>query len=439
MDGQNNNIKIFNPIYVHPEEEPVIEELNANTNNILKDITAIDNSLIEAGNSIKSLLDNTKLKLSNIKEYLSAEKERQEDMNILCNRYTDFASVKSIGAARLSGSLAIENEVISATPTASNKCDISIIDVVGNGYEGNAYVYANTEFINKTIDSSNRKALTDNNLATYYEYSRITVSNTIENAPTAFNKDSTEASCSIELSSSTNINKLLITSERDDIILNKIYTSQDGLTYTLDSEYNIAMNERYERYNNQAYIYGSGVIAINPAKYVKIFFKSNGYTSDTIAYIDTFYNAAGDSNSIIKKVETVNEAKRHVIKISEISAYSNKYSKGMLISDELITDPISTMALYCNEYINGDHDISNNVKYFLIINGEEYEVQPINSNRNGKKIIRMSAQNYKSDHIIYLNETIKSAKLKIVIDPTNQDITPYISDVKILYGGKDNE
>ena len=121
MDGQNNNIKIFNPIYVHPEEEPVIEELNANTNNILKDITAIDNSLIEAGNSIKSLLDNTKLKLSNIKEYLSAEKERQEDMNILCNRYTDFASVKSIGAARLSGSLAIENEVIDGVSEEINK------------------------------------------------------------------------------------------------------------------------------------------------------------------------------------------------------------------------------------------------------------------------------------------------------------------------------
>ena len=51
----------------------------------------------------------------------------------------------------------------------------------------------------------------------------------------------------------------------------------------------------------------------------------------------------------------------------------------------------------------------------------------------------MSTQSYKSDHIIYLNENIKSAKLKIVINSANQNVTPYISDIKILIGGSSNE
>lgn len=111
----------------------------------------------------------------------------------------------------------------------------------------------------------------------------------------------------------------------------------------------------------------------------------------------------------------------------------------MMLSNELIDTPINTIALYCNEYINDDYTIDNNVSYFLIINGTEYEIKPINSHRDGKKIARMSTQSYKSDHIIYLNENIKSAKLKIVINSANQNVTPYISDIKILVGGSSNE
>jgi hypothetical protein len=332
-----------------------------------------------------------------------------------------------------------EGGVVSAKLKSYEKLKCEIIDVNGNGYEGNSYVYANNAFLKDSLDSSNKNSMVDNNLATYYEYSRITVNNTIDGAPNVFNKDSTEAECSIELKSDKYINKLLINSDRDDIVLSKVFVSKDGLTYKLDTEYEIAMNERYERYNNQEYVYGSGIIAIEPSPYVKLFFRSNGYTNDTIAFINTFYNNAGDSSNIIKKIEKVDSAKRHVIKLNEISAYKNKYDKGYLISKELINDPINTIALYCNEYINKDYTITNNASYFLIINGVEHEVQPINSHRNGKKIIRMSAQSYKSDHVTYLNENIKSARLKIVINSANQDVTPYISDIKILIGGSNIE
>ena len=339
----------------------------------------------------------------------------------------------------MQGNLIVSNGIISAAISSSDSCNITVTDVTGNGYEGNSYVYANTEFTSKSLDSSKRTALTDGNLATYYEYSRITTSGDNKGMPSEFNRDSMEASCSIEINSETLINKLLITSDRDDIVLSKVYRSDDGLVYKLEADYNIAMNNRQERYNNQGYVFGSGIIAVTPSKYLKLMFKSGSSTNDTIAYIDSSYSGGSDSASTIQKIVTVKEAKRHVVRISEIVGFNNKYTAGMIVTDELITSPVTTVALYCNEYINNDYDISNNVRYFLIINGEEHEVTPINAERNGKKILRSSVQSYKSDHIEYLSESIKSAKLKIVIDPSHQDVTPYISDVKLLIGGSQNE
>ena len=436
MDRSSSNIEnIFTPIYIHQEEEPNIEELNKNTTDIAADIDKLDSEIISSSEKIKNLLETTKLKLSNIKEYLAAEKERQEDMNIICNRYSEFASVLTLKDDDYSGDLTLENGVMSAKIKTTENVALSVVDVNGNGYEGNKYVYVDNQFLEDTMNSNLRDSMINGNLSTYYEYSRITIGNTVDGAPLLFNKDSTEAECSVELKAEKTINKLLIYSDRTDLILSKVFTSQDGLTYKLDKEYNISMNERYERYNNQGYVYGSGIIAFEPCNYIKLFFKSNGYTSDVIAFINTFYNSVGDTSTVIKKVEKVDGAKRHVIKLNNIAGYKNKYSKGIMISKELISTPINTIALYCNEYINKDYSINNNVSYFLIINGTEYQIQPINSQRDGKKILRMSAQSYKSDHIIYLNENIKSAKLKIVINSANQNVTPYISDIKILIGG----
>lgn len=438
MDRSSLN-NIFTPIYIHQEEEPNILDLNNNLNNITKDLEQIDNNIILSTEKIQNLLNNTKLKLNNIKEYLAAEKERQEDMNILCNRYSEFASVLNLKDDDFSGDLSISNGILSAKIKSQDNVNLSIIDINGNGYEGNKYVYSDNNFLEDSLKSNNRNSLIDNNLSTYYEYSRITINNSVKDAPILFNKDSTEAKCSIELKADKAINKLIIYSDRDDIILSKVFTSQDGLNYSLDKEYNLAINERYDRYNNQSYVYGSGIIAFEHCNYVKLFFISKGYTNDNIAFLNTFYNNSNSNSSIIKKIEKVDSAKRHVIKINDITAFNNKYTKGSIISKELINTPINSIALYCNEYINNNYSIENNISYYLIINGEEQEIQPINSNRNGKKIIRMSAQSYKSEHIIYLNENIKSAKLKIVINTANQNITPYVSDIKILIGGDINE
>lgn len=421
----------FSPIYIHPEEEPNVEELNSTTNLIKKDLKYLDNKFMESANDFKNLLENTKIKISNIKELIMLEKERQEDINILCNSFSDFSSVINISKDNCTTDLTFEDKLLTAKTNSSDLINYSIDDISGNGYAGNNYVYQNGDFVSNTLTTSDSKNINDNNLASYFEYSRISMSNTNEEAPASFNKDSLDAECSITIKTDDYVNKLQINSDRDDLILKSVYISNDGDTYKLDKEYNIQINKNKESYNDQTYIYGSGIIAFTPSKYIKLYFKSNGYTDETIAYIKTF----NTDETITKKVKKVLSAKRHVIKINEINVFKNIYLNGNLQTKELIEDPIKYIALYCNEYINKDYSVENFVKYYLIINGTEYEMVPINSHRNGKKIIRTSSQSYKLDNTEYIEENIKSAKLKIVINPINKNVTPYISNIKILIGG----
>ena len=428
MDRQN--LEIF---YLHPEEEPNVDEINNALTNIDKDLKYIDNNFIECANNLQSLLISTKNKILNIKDKILAEKGRQEDINILCNKYSNFSSVININQDNTVGNLSFTNDILHAAITSKSKIDYSILNIDGNGFEGNKYVYNNGKFLSDVIDTSLRENIESTNLAVSYEYSRITCSNK-KDLPSIFANDSIEAECTLEIETEENINELMLYSERNDLVLKEIYYSIDGgLTYNLDKEYNIEINNKDEKYNNQTYIYGSGIISVPEAQNFKIVLRSNGTTSDSLAYIQSF----ATENEITKKIKLLPEANRHVIKINSLSAYKVLYSKGSLTSKEIVTDSIKNIALYCNEYIKNGYNIGENVSYYLIVNGQEYPVVPINSNRNGKKIIKTSSQNYKSDLVSYINEDIKSAKLKIVIPVSaEQDVSPYISNIKILIGGE---
>lgn len=422
----------FKENYIHPEEEPNVEEINKIAETTKHDLDYLDKSIIDTAINFNNLLTSTRIKLLNIKEMLNAERERQQDINILCNKFSEFSSVMNLSDKDFDGNLTFKDGILQAKSLSSIEVKYAIESIDGNGFPGNKYVYLNDSFLDKVIDTTMTKNINDNNLATSYEYSRITVNNEAD-VPLEFNKDSIEAECSIVLSSSTLFNHININSERDDIVLKEVFTSLDGLTYKLDKEYNIAINSRAEIYNDSTYIYGSGIISVPQSKYVKLVFKSNGYTDDQLAYIKTLYNT-NENNTSVKKIVKVDSAKRHTIKINDINISKNTYTKGMVISKELITSPIKCISLYCNEYIDKDYTIENNVSYHLILNGKEHKIEPINSHRNGKKIARTSSQVYKSEHVIYVNEELKSAKLKIVVNTTNTDITPYISDIKILIG-----
>jgi hypothetical protein len=143
--------------------------------------------------------------------------------------------------------------------------------------------------------------------------------------------------------------------------------------------------------------------------------------------------------TINKKLVTVDSAKRHVITINNIKANGNVYKQNNAFkSKELISQPVKSIALFCNEYIPNHFPDNDYFKYVFTINGVDYEIVPINSNRNGKKIIRTTDYSSPSEYVEYLNEEIKSAFLSITIKTPNTNETPYISNLKILIGGDEN-
>ena len=69
MDRQQPNLKqIFSPVLIHQEEEPNVAEINESTADIADDISNIDAVIIESATKLKNLINNTKIRLSNIKE-----------------------------------------------------------------------------------------------------------------------------------------------------------------------------------------------------------------------------------------------------------------------------------------------------------------------------------------------------------------------------------
>lgn len=139
------------------------------------------------------------------------------------------------------------------------------------------------------------------------------------------------------------------------------------------------------------------------------------------------------SNKVVKLAT----ARRHTIKLNGISAEGNQYALTTTRrSRQLITEPVESMAFFCNEYIPDHFPDSQYIKYILTINGTDHEVVPINSEKNGKKIVRTTASGLNSDYVLYLSESIKSAYLTIIIKTPNKTETPFISNLKVLIGGK---
>lgn len=140
------------------------------------------------------------------------------------------------------------------------------------------------------------------------------------------------------------------------------------------------------------------------------------------------------TETIVKQVKT---GKRHVIKVNDINLYRNKYAaKSKITTKNLITNPARSIAIFCNEYIPTHFPEGKYIQYYFTINGTNYEVVPINSDREGIKIIKVSDYDFKSEYVKYINQKIISAYLTIIINTPNDYETPFISDLKVLVGDK---
>ena len=263
----------FEPRFLHPDEFPKEEDFKENFDTIKNNINFLCEKTEEISKDYNSFLNNIKEKTNSIRKKLNEEKERQEDINILCNKYSNFSKIITLTPKDLEGNIFFENNIMSASIENSEKVAINIINVNGNGFEGNKYVYVKNDFLDNSFKTDNRKSIHDNNLGTQYEYSRININSITKDYPIEFNKDDIFSQCVIEIAANKEINKFILYSDKNDLILDKIYTSSDGIMYNLDQEYNIPINEKYEKYKNPNYVFGSGVITFTPSKFIKIQFR----------------------------------------------------------------------------------------------------------------------------------------------------------------------
>lgn len=426
----------YTGLFLHPEAGRD-SKLNENLNNIKADLNNIDNILIESGRSVDALLENTINRLGEIKKCIITEKERYQDIQMLCNKYTDFDNIKGLDNINFKGNGQIENGVYSAAVSSLGRVQLGIIDITGNGYEGNRFVYNDYEYQEDTYDTSNRKNITDGSISTYYEYSRITVQNIQEDNITYFNKDSEKARCTISFQTKSAVNFIELNTEDLGINILGIQYSYDGVKYqSMNLPSKISINNKLDSYKNYGYVYGSNFIAVPLANFFKITLESDRNKDDTIAYEKTIINedeVSANSVETVTSTYVVSSAKRSAIKINDLNVYKKTYAtNAVFLSEELITAPCYSIGVFANIYVPESLP-ADSIQMILTVNGIDYEIEPVNSHSNGTKIIRFSGGKSDTAYTELISEKITSAKLTITIR-SSQYATPYVNNIKVLIG-----
>jgi hypothetical protein len=318
----------------------------------------------------------------------------------------------------------------------AQKIALKVLDIYGNGYEGNKYVYNNYEYQQDTYDTSLRNNITDNKISTYYEYSRITIQDLLDETNTYFNKDSEYAQCTISFQAEDLVNYININTEDLGIEIVGVQYSFDGIKYnSIELSNKISINNKLDSYSNYGYVYGSGIIYVPACQFFKLTFITTKNKDDVIAYEKTIFENTDDIPTVLTSTYIVPSAKRSAIKINDISAYKKIYNtKTKIQSNELLSTDCYSIGLFANVYIPYGLDNSA-IKFLLTINGIDYEVVPINSNSNGIKIIRFSGGKSSSIYTQLISEKIHSAYLNIIYDNA-ADVSPIVNNIKILIGGE---
>lgn len=424
------NIKL---IQLHPEEYGN-EKLNESINNGLMDLKTIDTKIKETSVKVDELLTQTVNRLETVCDVLKSEKERLQDISMLCNLKTDFDNVSPLTDYNFTGEFNYDKGIFSVTPIQSTSAECIIYNVDGNGYEGNKYVKKDTKYLEDVLNTKIKKSATDNNISTYWEYSRITAANTEEYLISDFNTDGAEAKCTVTLKFDQKTNEVAIKTELNTLKITGIKYSDDNLHY---KDLNISpfiINNKEEGYKNQDYIYGSNILAFPDSLYLKITFESTAYLDELLAFERVIAEDNDKTNTITTIVPT---AKRHVIRINDISAKIKQYSsENIFKSKELITTDknVYAISIFANIYLPNDLP-KDYVKFMLTINGEDYDIEPINSYSNGIKVIRFSQGKMPTEYTKYIGEKISSAFLTVKLKARIR-ITPYVNNLKILLGGE---
>nr|DAK26741.1 MAG TPA: hypothetical protein [Caudoviricetes sp.] len=387
---QNDNIKrgikvfkknlqepIFEGYALHSESEPLKEDINNSFTEIGIDIAGLNKEFLNLSREYSSLVNNVTERLNAVEERIKKEENRIRDMNIICNRYRQIDSIIELTPGNISTNASYENGVFMGSLN-KKKRDLKplVLEVLGNGEEK---------------DEKERGNLVDNDPLTSWTYIKKRDKK---------NKSEENTICSILLFSDEPFNMIKIQSG-DNIIVEDVQTSSDeGLTYASNMSDEIHINSQLHRYDNPDYIYEAGIIAFPFTKFAKIRIKSE----------------------------------KQIITLDGISIAGSSYGEGIITKTGFITSPVESISVYANEYIPSHFISDKYIEYILTINGKDYEIVPLNSHKPGIKVIRFANYSNENNYTEHLNETIKTAKLKVIIHVSRNGETPFVSNLKICLG-----
>ena len=437
QDAKYNHV--VSALAIKPKDKPIldIETLDAESDltytseqrqisEILLDMHAVNNGIIETKNRIQNTimaLDDT---LASILDTAKKQQEQVRDLHVICGKNSPYSSVIPVYASAFPDLNAevIHDNTFGAAATGSEQIQYDIISIAGNGYSGNAFVYTGSGFENEWLDRSDISYLMDANDVTIYEYSRLCTQDKKEAVSGIINYDDKEAECVITMMTRAAVCKMLLKSFDFGLAVRKLEVSEDNVTWRTIISEDIYINQKDLNYQQSNYVYGSSILCFPYSYYIRITLINNTPTNDTIAI--------QEENGSIHKVN----ACRKRISLQEIQLYSSEYEDAVIESDNILEDSsVDKISLFAAEYIPDHFPEADYISYWLIINGQEYPVVPVNTGRSGVTMIKYADEEYSmNDNTELVHETIKSIRLKIKIRAYNKTETPYISNLKLCLG-----
>ena len=263
---------VFAGFEVHPEEEPNIVSLNSAFEDIAVDLYALNAEIRNAVMNYNQLIADTDFQLSNADELLQVEEDRIKDMNIICGNYQEFTMVKTLTPSDFNGTFGqVDNKVFTCPSSKPENVDLEVLQVSGNGYEGNGYVKKDAKtFLSDTVIAENRDSIIDNSNITHYDYSRLTSTGEKE-YPAEVNFDTEEAACSITLAAGEPVSAIQIESPLDNIVVRDVLTSNDGgASFTSHMVEPLPIHNHDAKYSNSMYVFNSGILAFPSSKIIRV-------------------------------------------------------------------------------------------------------------------------------------------------------------------------
>ncbi len=436
-----DNVPIFAIKKQHPEDQPRRTELAQMAADISIDLATADYKTISTANKYTTLIAGTINRMNAVKERLMRNKERLEDINFITSAYKGVNDAIIITEDVCSGSYLYHNGVFgSFCPygPAETKQEIQILSVEGNGYVGNGHVLSSGDsYLEEDDDRGKIEYIADNSPMTVFEYSRICSKDKSRYQPTAnaiydVNEDDKDVSCIITLMSKNRggINMLDIDSPNSHIKIKDVLVSENNINY--NSVLQTEIDFRTDMYHSANQIAGNKKICFPMARYVKLVLTSDYCEpNEQLGYSEV--DISGEKPVTV--IRRLKNAVRKVIQIGSLNAYRCEYENGSILTTNLAPDNgCKSVALFANEYIPlGLDNPEKAVTYELHVNGEKYDIVPINSGKPGDKMISCTESQFENGSVKFIGEKITTVQLRINIRSSNE-LTPFVGNLKLCIG-----